>query len=203
MAEMNRVSRWFVNHLKGRANTRLYAWLEGHLTLPPASVCLEVGCGNGNMAVRIMNGMGPSRLVATDVDPHQLEAAAAYIARAYPGGIPSGLEFRPADMLRLPFPDRGFDAVFAFSSLHHAGTSHRDASRLPDALVEIDRVLRPGGVLAYEEFLHKERLASWLSSRGYVVTARERRWRRELAVAEKPSAGERRGGPPPTAAADG
>ncbi len=185
MAEMNRVSRWFVNHLKGRANTRLYDWLAHHLVLPPGAVCLEVGCGNGNMAVRIQDGLGPVRLVATDLDLHQLEEAAELFRQRYPAGIPPGLELRPADMLRLPFPDIGFDAVFAFASLHHAGASHRDPSRVPDALAEIDRVLRPDGQLAYEEFLHKDLVRSWLSTHGYAVTAHERRWRRDLVVARK------------------
>jgi len=185
MAEMNPISRWFVNHIKGRANSRLYAWLHEHLVLPPASICLEVGCGNGNMAVRIMDGMGPSRLVATDLDLHQLQAAGRLIQRHYAGGLPTGLELRAADMLRLPFPDRGFDAVFAFASLHHAGGGHRDASRLPEALAEIDRVLRPDGVLAYEEFFHRDRLRQWLLDHGYRFTAQERRWRRERIVARK------------------
>lgn len=197
MVEMNRVSRWFVNHVKGRANSRLYAWVHDHLTLPPASICLEVGCGNGNMAVRIMDGMGPSRLVATDIDPQQLQAANRFIQGHYATGVPSGLELRPADMLRLPFPDRGFDAVFAFSTLHHAGSSHRDPSHLPEALAEIDRVLRPDGYLAYEEFLHKDRLRDWLLGHGYTVTAQDRHWRRELLVARKPSSPGRL--PPPGA----
>jgi ubiquinone/menaquinone biosynthesis C-methylase UbiE len=187
MAEMNPISRWFVNHVKGRANARLYAWLHEHLVLPPASVCLEVGCGNGNMAIRIMDGMSPARLVATDLDLHQLEAAGRLIQRHYSTGVPSGLELRPADMLRLPFPDRGFDAVFAFASLHHVGAHHRDPSRLPQALAEIDRVLRPDGYLAYEEFLHKERLREWLLGHGYLLTAQDRRWRRERVLARKVS----------------
>jgi ubiquinone/menaquinone biosynthesis C-methylase UbiE len=187
MAEMNRLSRWFVNHVKGRANARLYDWLHDHLVLPPASICLEIGCGNGNMAVRIMDGMGPARFVATDLDPKQLAAADRLIRAHYAPSASTGIELRPADMLRLPFPDRGFDAVFAFASLHHAGTTHRDASRLGDALSEVDRVLRPGGALAYEEFLHKERLRAWLADHGYAVTARERHWRREMAVARKPT----------------
>jgi ubiquinone/menaquinone biosynthesis C-methylase UbiE len=186
MAEMNRVSRWFVNHLKGRANSRLYAWLCEHLTLPPEAVCLEVGCGNGNMAIRIMDGMAPARLVATDLDLEQIAAAERLFEFHYPAGLPPGLELRPADMTRLPFPDAGFDAVFAFATLHHAGPSHRDPGMLPVALSEIDRVLRPSGYLAYEEFLHKDKLHSWLSDRRYTVAATERRWRRERVLAQKP-----------------
>lgn len=193
MAEMNRVSRWFVNHVKGRANARLYAWVAGHVTLPPGAICLEVGCGDGNMAARILDGMSPSRLVATDLDLRQIESANRRLSAHYPAGPPSGLELRPADMLRLPFPDTGFDAVFAFASLHHAGTGHRDATHLGEALAEIDRVLRPDGLLVYQEFLHKDRLHAWLERHGYTVLARERRWRHEVAVTRKP---DRAGGPP-------
>jgi ubiquinone/menaquinone biosynthesis C-methylase UbiE len=89
-------------------------------------------------------------------------------------------------MTRLPFPDAGFDVVFAFSTLHHAGESHRDPGRLPSALTEIDRVLRPSGFLAYEEFLHKATLHSWLTEHRYTVAASWRGWRRELVVAQKP-----------------
>jgi ubiquinone/menaquinone biosynthesis C-methylase UbiE len=188
MAKMNWWSRWFVNHAKARANARLYGWLQTHLNLPPDSVCLEVGCGNGNMALRIMDGMKPARLVATDLDIAQIEAAERQFREHYPEGIPPGLEVRPADMLRLPFPDAGFDVVFAFATLHHAGTTHRDPSRLAEALGEVDRVLRPTGFLAYEEFLHKDRLHRWLDARGYSVPASERHWRREWVVAQKPPA---------------
>jgi len=187
MVEMNRVSRWFVNHVKSRANARLYSWIQAHLVLPPEAVCLEVGCGNANMAIRIMEGLGPARLVATDLDLEQIAAAERRIREHYPEGAPRGLELRAADMTRLPFPDVGFDAVFAFAALHHAGTSHRDASRLPEALAEIDRVLRPEGFLVYEEFLHKERLHAWLTDHHYSIEAARRRWRREVVVARKRS----------------
>jgi ubiquinone/menaquinone biosynthesis C-methylase UbiE len=187
MAEMNPVARWFVNHFKARANVRLYDWVASHLTLPPASICLEVGCGNANMAVRIFDGMGPARLVATDVDPRQLDAARRLLEARYAQAVPAGLELRPADLVRLPFPDAGFDAVFAFAALHHAGAHHRDPSRLGDALTEVDRVLRPAGVLVYEEFLHKPLLRRWLAEHGYREQAHRGGWRRECAVWSKPS----------------
>ncbi len=185
---MNSVARWFVNHLAGRRHARLYARLRAAFTLPPASVCLEIGCGNGEMAVRLFEGMGPARLVATDVDLDQIETATRRARAHFGGTLPTGLELRPADMTRLPFPDAGFDAVFAFSSLHHAGTSHRDTRALSAALAEVDRVLRPEGYLAYEEFLHKKILRKWLEERGYTPVASERGWRRELVVARKPVA---------------
>jgi ubiquinone/menaquinone biosynthesis C-methylase UbiE len=47
------------------------------------------------------------------------------------------------DVTELRFPPSSFDAVYARNCLVHV-----PATQLPDALAEIDRVLRPGG-LAY------------------------------------------------------
>ncbi|OGS50642.1 MAG: hypothetical protein A3K65_08895 [Euryarchaeota archaeon RBG_16_68_12] len=185
MAEMNAVSRFFVNTFKARGNARLYRWLRENLVLPSGSTCLEIGCGNGNLAARIVDGMAPARYVATDLDPRQIEAARQYLAAYFPQGAPPPLELRVADMLALPFPDASFDVVFAFAAIHHASPSHRDFANVPRALAEIDRVLRAGGTLAYEEFVFKDRIRAWLVERGYRVLASARRWARETVVASK------------------
>jgi len=88
-------------------------------------------------------------------------------------------------MLHLPFADASFDAVFAFVAIHHASPSHHDFTNVPHALAEIDRVLRPRGILAYEEIEHKEGIRSWLIEHGYVLAGIERGWKREAAVAER------------------
>ena len=188
MAEMNRVSRWFVNHFNGRANRRRVEWLTGRLTLPPEAVALEIGCGGGDLAVRIVETYRPARFVATDLDPAQLDAAHRLVSHRYGSAPPPGLEFRPADMTRLPFPDRAFDAVFAFSSLHHAGATHGDFVAVERAVSEIDRVLGPGGSFVYEDFLHTDRIRGWLEGHSYTFVAVDRGWRRERRIVRKGSA---------------
>ncbi len=174
MAEMNRVSRFFVNTFSARRNARIYRWLQANLSLPAGAECLEIGCGNGDMAARIVDGMRPASYVATDLDPHQRESAKRCLATRYPQGIPGLLELRAADMLNLPFADGSLDAVFAFVAIHHASPNHHDFANVPHALEEIDRVLRPRGTLVYEEFVHKDRIRAWLvgagvSPRGHLV----------------------------------
>ena len=186
MAEMNRISRFFVNRSSARRNTRIYEWIRANLSLPPGATCLEIGCGGGDMAARLVDGFRPARYVATDLDPRQLDAAREALARRYPNGPPIALELRTADMLALPFPDASFDAVFAFVAIHHASPKHRDFANVPRALSEIDRVLRPVGSLVYEEIEHKEKIRQWLLDHGYALTSIQRNWKRESVLALKP-----------------
>ena len=185
MAEMNRISRFFVNTFTVQRNARRYRRLQDHVSLPVGAECLEIGCGNGGMAERIVDGFKPARYVATDLDPHQIESARRHLSKRNPQGVPSVLELREADMLLLPFADASFDAIFAFVSIHHASPNHHDPVNVPRALGEIDRVLRPEGVLVYEEFLHKDLIRAWLKERGYAVAWSEQGWTRETVVATK------------------
>ncbi|HYA10129.1 MAG TPA: class I SAM-dependent methyltransferase [Thermoplasmata archaeon] len=185
MAELNALARWHVNAFARRRNARRYAWVRENLSLAPGAACLEIGCGNGGMAALLVEGLRPARWVATDLDPRQIQLAHRTLARRYPDGLPPSLELRTADMLQLPFPRGSFDAVFAFAAIHHASQSHHDFSRLPDALTELDRVLRGGGFLVYEEIVHQAKIRGWLLGRGYTLCATRRRWRRELNVAQK------------------
>lgn len=187
MAEMGRVSRFFVNRFNARRNARIYDLAREDLALPAGATLLEIGCGNGDLATRFVDGLRPARYVATDLDPRQLDAAQRHLAAHYQGRVPAPLELHEADMLRLPFPDATFDVVVAIVSIHHASPNHLDPAKVPQALAEIDRVLRPGGSLLYEEILHKELIRSWLTRHGFVLSGVQRGFRRESVVARKAS----------------
>lgn len=185
MAEMNAVGRFFVNALGPRRNRRIARWIRENAPLPEGAACLEVGCGGGDLAARLTDALRPARYVATDLDPRQLDAARKHLAKLYPAGVPATLELREADMLHLPFPDASFDLAVAVVSLHHASPDHHDATNLPLALAEVDRVLRPGGQLAYEEFIHKDLVRAWLAEHGYALVYHDRGFKRDSVVAKK------------------
>jgi SAM-dependent methyltransferase len=89
---------------------------------------LEVGCGEGELADRIVRGLGAS-LVALDQSERMVELARR-----------RGVDARVGDAQELPFADASFDVVVAAWMLYHV-------TDLDKGLAEIARVLRPGGRL--------------------------------------------------------
>jgi SAM-dependent methyltransferase len=75
-----------------------------------------------------------AQLVGMDVSPGITEAA----ARRHPA-----LEVHTADVRCMPFEDESFDVVVSISTLDHFD----DKADIPKAVVEMARVLRPGGQL--------------------------------------------------------
>src|ERR1051325_4525811 len=102
----------------------------GHMG--PQSEVLEVGCGTGEVTVRVAPHLG--HLTATDLSPDLLVRARERIARDCPS---ANVGFEVQDVMSLTFAEGAFDTVFGCSVLHHV-----DASA---ALREVHRVLKPDG----------------------------------------------------------
>lgn len=103
------------------------------LAPPIAARWLDLGCGTGAFTELVCDCCSPSEIVAVDPAAAQIESA-----RRLPIG--QRAEFRVADALSLPFPDRSFDIVASALVINF----------IPDqagALVEMRRVARPGGLV--------------------------------------------------------
>lgn len=101
---------------------------------------LEIGCGMGMDSVRLAR-------CGFEVTAIDLTEPAIALARQWAARAGCAIDFRLGNAEALEFPDRSFDAVYAFGVLHHTPNPVR-------AIGEVFRVLRPGGV-AHIMLYHK------------------------------------------------
>ncbi len=99
---------------------------------------IELGCGNARLLRRILQAHRNSRGVGLEVDAIQ---HARNLADPQPG-----LTFVAAGAQAIPFADGTFDLALMLKSLHHVPVEAMD-----QALKEVARVLRPGGLLYVSE----------------------------------------------------
>ena len=104
--------------------------------LHPGLDLLDVGCGPGTITVDLARLVAPGRVVGIDRSREVIAQATAY---ARDQGVT--IEAQTGDVYALQFPDASFDVVHAHQLLQHLSDPVR-------ALVEMRRVLRPGGLLA-------------------------------------------------------
>ena len=99
--------------------------------LPPAEPCLEIGIGTGRIALPLVAAGAP--VTGVDISSEMLRRLVAKKRGPWP-------EVAVADATRLPFCEATFGSAIASHVLHLM-------PRWKDALTEIQRVVRPGGVL--------------------------------------------------------
>ena len=119
-------------------------WLRDELGLGPGRVALDLGAGTGKFTP-LLRATG-ARLVA--VEP--VEAMRAELIAAHPD-----VEALAGEAERLPLADASVDAIVCAQSFHWFAT--------PAALVEMRRVLKPGGALGLVWNVRDERVA-WVAA---------------------------------------
>lgn len=127
MFEMEDAHWWFLGH------RRLYlTLLEKYCPRAARSRVLDAGCGTGGTTRWFLDTFQPARLEGVELSEEG-------VSRCRQRGLQG---IRLCSVEEIPFPDRGFDLVTCFNVLYHM-----EVKSDLDALVEMRRVLVPGGYL--------------------------------------------------------
>jgi SAM-dependent methyltransferase len=111
-------------------------FLAGALGLTPSTRVLDVGCGPGRHALALAERAIP--VVGLDISERFVR-----LAHGLDGGA-----FVRGDALRLPFADDAFDVALSLCQGGFGLVRGDD----PDVLVEMARVVRPGGIVSVSAF---------------------------------------------------
>jgi trans-aconitate methyltransferase len=110
---------------------------------PSGSVVLEAGCGVGAQTVTLAQRSPGAKFTSVDVSADSIAEAKQKVGAA---GL-TNVRFQQADIFALPFTPESFDHVFICFVLEHL-------SRPVEALVILNRLLRPGGSMTVIEGDH-------------------------------------------------
>jgi SAM-dependent methyltransferase len=132
------------------------------LGLEPGDRVLDLGCGFGRHAFAAARRGG--QVVAVDAGADEVDGVGATFAAMFEAGELDPRRARVGvvrgDGLRLPFADASFDRVIASEVLEHIADDI-------GALLELARVLRPGGTMAVTVPRCGPEVLNWLLSEQY------------------------------------
>jgi SAM-dependent methyltransferase len=129
-----------------RACIQLYHHVATQTELSGKDV-LEVSCGHGGGASWITRTLHPAHYTGLDLNSKGIK----FCRKRHDI---DGLTFRQGDAEQLPFQEASFDAVINVEASHCYPS-------LPCFLVEVARVLRPGGNFLYTDFRFTSEIADW------------------------------------------
>ena len=108
----------------------------------PRHRVLDVGCGTGSLAILMKQARPEAEIVGVDGDPKALAIASR---KALQQGVEVCLD--QALCSDLPYDEASFDRVVSSFVFHHL-----PAKVKREALTEVYRVLRPGGLFVLQDF---------------------------------------------------
>jgi ubiquinone/menaquinone biosynthesis C-methylase UbiE len=153
----NRYGEWFSHGLRGIGMRYVFSrrglWvintpyrrILGAAGITPQDLVLDLGCGIGNILIALAERTAFEQpAVGVDVSPALIELGQREVRKA---GLDDRIHLEVAPATSLPFNDGRFDVALTSHVIKHL-----DNEALTRALLEVARVLRPGGRFLLWEF---------------------------------------------------
>ena len=127
--------------------------VQSSLAIRPGDQVLDLACGPGNQLVQLARLNPEARFVGVDMSANMLELAEGTLERCGVGNV----RLQQGDITKLSgFGDASVDCVTCTLSLHHLP----DTAALRQTMLEVRRVLRPGGGIYLADFGRLKRAAT-------------------------------------------
>ena len=114
---------------------------------------LDVGCGGGLLVNEAAKRLPKGKALGIDIwAPHSGGGNFDLLMKnAKAEGVADKIEFKQADVRKLPFEDAAFDVIVSSGALHHIG---RDRAEHEQGMHEMLRVLKPNGKVVLMDISH-------------------------------------------------
>ncbi|MFX0057165.1 MAG: class I SAM-dependent methyltransferase [Candidatus Hodarchaeota archaeon] len=113
----------------------------------PTGVILDLGCGTGNLIIKIAKTFSEIEIIGVDISTEILDIARENVEKKVRN---QNVKFKVGSAEDLPFPDESIDLIISSLSLHHWLNPSR-------ALKEIYRVLNKKGTCIIFDFRRNSR----------------------------------------------
>jgi ubiquinone/menaquinone biosynthesis C-methylase UbiE len=119
----------------------VWNWVLSHMPLEQDTRVVEVGCGSGRFLRHLLRGHPETAAIGLDLAPGMIHDMRRTWKSIGADGRPIACPpLGVADIQALPLPDASCDIGLALYVLHHVPD-------IPQAVAELRRVVRPGGVV--------------------------------------------------------
>jgi len=143
-----RVFGWFMD----RFNARAHKFALHRLDVQATDSILEIGFGTGRLARKLAKATRNGFVAGVDPSELMLQTAEKRTKRFRKKGR---VELRLSEASELPWPDATFDKAAALHSFPYWTNPDHD-------IAEVNRVLKPGGLLLLILRVHKKAGPKWL-----------------------------------------
>jgi ubiquinone/menaquinone biosynthesis C-methylase UbiE len=141
MNQCKKPSGWlgkFVLWTMNRRHSGVTDWGLTHVPIGSGDMILDVGCGGGRTVAKLVARTSTGKVIGVDYSDEAVHASRRENAKSIARGR---VAIERASVSQLPFPDDTFDLVTAVET-------HFWWPDLPQDMLEVHRVVKPGGRIA-------------------------------------------------------